>query len=249
LTQSLGQDVRVKNRLARVAAAAVLVALSSSCSWDSAPWRNPMSPPTTTSPSAPAGQTSAEPTGEPTESALVQKNHNERTGPSWSPQDLEGPDGALLELGNLEPGAFGEVKAGENVTTAVHAGYLEEDTKRAESCDGGPFYKWRGQWSGGMDVIVNDGIIQSLGLNKDSPETAEGISVGNSYSALKDTYGDALSDPVTMDYGQPGVFLQDGKRWLGFLLDASPSSLDDRSRIVFIEASVGARPGLLRDGC
>ena len=202
-----------------------------------------MSPPTTTSPSPPAGSESAE----PAESALLQKNHNERTGPSWSPQDLKGPDGTFLELGNLEPGAFGEVQAGESVNTAVDAGYLEEDTKRP--CDGGPFYKWRGQWSGGMDVIVNDGIIQSLGLNKDSPETAEGISVGNSYGALKATYGDKLSDPVTMDYGQPGVFLQDGKRWLGFLLDASPNSLNDRSRIVFIEASVGTRPGLLRDGC
>ena len=208
-----------------------------------------MSPPTTTSPSASAGRTSAQPTGEPTESALVQKNHNERTGPSWSPRDLEGPDGKPLELGNLAPGAFGEVKAGESVNTAIAAGYLEEDSKRAESCDGGPFYRWRGQWSGGMDVIVNDGTIQSLGLNKDSPETAEGISVGNSYGALKGTYGDKLSDPVTMDYGQPGVFLQVGRRWLGFLLDASPDSLDDRSRIVFIEASVGTRPGLLRDGC
>ncbi len=208
-----------------------------------------MSPPTTTSPSASAGHAPVEQSGEPDESALVQKNHNERTGPSWSPRDLEGPDGKLLELGHLEPGAFGEVKAGESVNTAVDAGYLEEDTKRAESCDGGPFYRWRGQWSGGMDVIVNDGIIQSLGLSKDGPETAQGISIGNTYGALKGTYGDSLSDPVTMDYGQPGVFLEDGKRWLGFLLDASPDSHNDKSRIVFIEASVDARPGLLRDGC
>jgi len=239
----------VKSRFARILAVAILATLASGCSWESAPWRNPMSPPTTTSPSAPAGQTSAEPSGEPSESALVQKNHNERTGPSWSPADLKGPDGKLLELGNVEPGAFGEVKAGQSVKTAVDAGYLEEDTKRAESCDGGPFYKWRGQWSAGMDVIVNDGTIQSLGLNKDNPETAEGISVGNSYGALKATYGDQLSDPVTMDYGQPGVFLQDGNRWLGFLLDASPDALNDQSRIVFIEASAGHRPGLLRDGC
>jgi len=233
----------------RVLAAATIVVAAAGCDLADAPWRNPMSPPTTTSPSPPAGQTSAEPAAEPTESALVQKNHNERTGPSWSPRDLTGPDGQLLTLGNLEPGAFGEVKAGENVKTAVAAGYLEEDTKRAEACEGAPFYKWPDQWSGGMDVIVHDGVIQSLGLNKDSPETAEGISNGNSYGALKATYGDRLSDPVTMDYGQPGVFLHEGNRWLGFLLDATPDALNDQTRIVFIEASAGARPGLLRDGC
>ena len=233
------------NRCGRLAVVAVLALAPAGCSFEDAPWRNPMSPPTTTSPSPPAGSESAE----PVESALVQQNHNERTGPSWSPRDLEGPDGELLPLGHVAPGAFGEVKAGEKVDSAVAAGYLEEDTKRAEACEGGPFYRWRDQWSGGMDVIVHDGVIQSLGLNKDSPETAEGISIGNSYGALKETYGDKLSEPVTMDYGQPGVFLQDGKRWLGFLLDAKPESLNDASRIVFLEVSVGARPGLLRDGC
>lgn len=237
------------HRLARILAVAALVAASAGCDLEDAPWRTPLSPPTTTSPSPPAGAEPGVPDAEPTESALVQKNHNERTGPSWSPRDLEGPDGRPLALGNVEPGAFGAVKAGENVKTAVDAGYLEEDTKRAEACEGAPFYKWRDQWSGGMDVIVDDGIIQSLGLNKDSPETAEGISNGNSYGALKATYGDRLSDPVTMDYGQPGVFLHDGNRWLGFLLDTTPEALTDQSRIVFIEASMGARPGLLRDGC
>ena len=183
------------------------------------------------------------------ESALVRRNHDERTGPSWSPRDLTGPDGKPLELGNVEPGAFGQVKAGERVQDAVDAGYLEVDKKRADACEGGPFYTWRDQWSGGLDVIVNDGVIQSLGLTKDLPETAEGISIGNSYGALKATYGDRLSAPVTMDYGQPGVFLQDGTKWLGFLLDATPKSLNDGSPIIFIEVSDGRRPGLLRDGC
>jgi hypothetical protein len=234
----------VITRLVRLAALVALVALAAGCSLESAPWRTPLSPPT--SPAA-----SAEPTdvAEPTESPLVQKNRNERVGPSWSPADLEGPDGELLELGNVEPGAFGVVRAGEKVKAAVDAGYFEEDPKRGKACEGGPFFKWRGQWSGGMDVIVHDGTIQSLGLSKDSPETAEGISVNNSYGALKETYGDRLSEPVTMFYDQPGVFLHDGDRWLGFLLDASPETLNDKSRIVFLEVSVGNRPGLLRDGC
>lgn len=220
----------MSTRSANILAVVVVVAVASGCG-----------------PKAPAPQ--SESTTKPTaESSLLQRNHNERTGPSWSPRDLEGPNGQLLEIGSLAPGAFGEVKAGENIDTAIAAGYLEEDKHRP--CDGGPFYKWRDQWSGGMDVIVGENKrIDYLGLSKDGLETAEGISIGNSYGALKATYGGKLSAPVTMDYGQPGVFIEEGTRWLGFLLDASPDSLSDKSRIKFIEVSDGRRPGLARDGC
>lgn len=182
--------------------------------------------------------------------ALVQRNRNERRGPSWSPADPTGADGELLTLGKIVPGGFEPVMAGMSIDEAMDTEFIEPDPQRAESCEG-TFYKWTGQLSDGMDIIVNDAdkTVALLGMSKGGTETAEGISIGNSYGALKATYGDDLSEPDQMDYGQAGVFLQDGDGWIGFAFAESPTELTDDSRVNFIEVARGDRPGLLRDGC
>ncbi|HJR88783.1 MAG TPA: hypothetical protein VJ782_01320 [Aeromicrobium sp.] len=176
-------------------------------------------------------------------------NRNERQGPAWSPADLEGADGKPLTLGNVIPGAFQPVRAGMDVQEAVDLGYLERDPQREQACEG-TFWKWKGQWSQGLDVIVGtDRQIVSLGMARAGLETPEGISVGNTYAAVDNTYGDRLEGPVRMDYGQAGVFLRDGDNWVGFGFDNEPGRLVDTSRVAFIEVSRGNRPGLIRDGC
>jgi hypothetical protein len=186
-------------------------------------------------------------TDEP-ESSVVQRNRNERRGPSWSPADVVGKDGKPLTLGNVVPGAFGPVKAGMGIQDAIATGFIEPDPNRGKACEGG-FWKWKGDLASGLDIIVNDKRVSSLGLSKDGLETADGISIGNSYAALKKTYGDRLQGPVRMDYGQAGSFLRDGDNWIGFGMDNEPGKLDDTSHIAFIEVAKGHRPGLLRDGC
>jgi len=101
-----------------------------------------------------------------------------------------------------------------------------------------------------LDVIVDQNQrIAALGMSRAGLETAEGISIGNSFGALVQTYGDRLQGPERMDYGQGGAFVQDGDKWIGFGFDNKPGQLSDDSRVVFIEVTRGNRPGLIRDGC
>jgi hypothetical protein len=180
---------------------------------------------------------------------VIEANRNERQGPSWSPGDLEGKDGKPLTLGHVVPGAFEPVRVGTSIQQAIDAGFMEQDPQREEACEGA-FWKWKGQWSQGLDVVVDDDEqISALGMSKDGLETPEGISIGNSYAAVDKTYGDRLEGPVRMDSGQAGVFLHDGDNWVGFLFDNQPGQLADTSRVVFVEVTSGNRPGLLRDGC
>jgi hypothetical protein len=181
--------------------------------------------------------------------SVVERNRNERRGPSWSPADVIGKDGQPLTIGKVVPGAFGPVKAGMGIQEAIGTGFIEPDPNRGEACEGS-FWKWKGQLASGLDIIVGDDKkVSSLGMSKDGLETVEGISVGNSYGTLKKTYGDRLQGPERMDYGQAGSFLRDGDKWIGFGMDNRPGQLDDDSRIAFIEVTQGHRPGLLRDGC
>jgi hypothetical protein len=185
----------------------------------------------------------------PSDNPVVNRNRNERRGPSWSPADPVGKDGKPLEFGRIVPGAFEPVPAGANVKVAVDAGYMERDPQREQSCEG-TFWKWKGQLAQGLDVIVDQNQrIAALGMSRNGLETAEGITIGNSFGALVRTYGDRLQGPVRMDYGQAGAFVQNGDRWIGFGMDNQPGQLSDNSRIAFIEVTRGVRPGLLRDGC
>jgi hypothetical protein len=191
--------------------------------------------------------------GKPTSGAPdgdgVQRNRDERTGPAWSPSDPVGEDGEPLTLGTAVPGAFEPIQAGMGIQAAIDTGFIEPDPDREEVCEG-TFWKWKGDLADGFDVIVGeDRQIASLGMSKAGIETAEGISIGNSFGALKETYGDRLQGPERMDYGQAGAFLRDGNNWIGFGMDNEPGRLTDASRIAFIEVTRGERPGLLRDGC
>ena len=180
---------------------------------------------------------------------VIEANRNERQGPSWSPADPAGPDGEPLTLGNAVPGAFEPIRVGTSIQQAVDAGFMERDPQREQACEG-TFWKWKGQLSQGFDVIVGaDKQIVALGMTRDGLETPEGISIGNSFGALAQTYGDRLQGPERMEYGQAGAFLQDGDNWIGFGMDNQPGQLTDNSRIAFIEVTRGSRPGLLRDGC
>lgn len=238
----------MERRLAVLGIAAMVIILGLSAWFDLSGRRHDspgVSPAATPSPEA---TSAGNPTKKPAAS-VVERNRNERRGPSWSPADPVGDDGKPLTLGHVVPGAFEPVEAGMSIQEAINTGFIERDLKRAEGCEG-TYWKWKGQLAEGLDIIVGDDKqVSFLGMSKDGLETAEGISIGNSYRALTRTYGDRLSDPVRLDYGNAGAFLRDGNKWIGFAMDNEPGRLADSSRISFIEVSSGTRPGLLRDGC
>lgn len=188
-------------------------------------------------------------TPSPADDPVVKANRAERRGAEWSPAGVVDQAGKPLRLGHAVPGAFEPVQVGAEVQTAIDAGLMEPDRQREESCEG-TFWKWKGQLAQGLDVIVGpDGRIAALGMSRPGLETPEGISIGNSFGALVETYGDRLEGPQRMEYGQAGAFLREGDKWIGFGMDNEPGQLADDSRIAFIEVSQGNRPGLIRDGC
>ena len=227
-----------------------LLAFLAFAAWFDVSGRGGQSPgPVSTATNAPAGTSTDATASPPADEKAIEANRNERRGPSWSPDDLEDEDGKLLTQGNAVPGAFEPIRVGMSIQQAVDMGYFERDPEREQTCEG-TFWKWRGGWSGGFDVIVGeDKQIVSLGMSKDGLETPEGITIGNSYAAVDKTYGDRLEGPARMDSGQAGVFLRDSDNWVGFLFDNEPGQLADDSRVVFIEVTRGNRPGLFRDGC
>ena len=187
-------------------------------------------------------------TPSPADNPIVKANRAERQGTAWSPKAV-GNGGTPVKFGHALPGAFEPVTVGAEVQTAIDAGLMERDNKREQSCEG-TFWKWKGQLSEGLDVIVGaNRQITALGMSRPGLETPEGISIGNSYAAVDRTYGERLEGPVRMDYGQAGVFLRDGDKWIGFGFDNEAGQLTDDSHVAFIEVTRGNRPGLLRDGC
>lgn len=239
----------MSRRTAVVLVAGLLAFLAFAAWFDVTGRGGPSQGPTPTATDAPAD---SPPDATPTpavDAQAVEANRNERRGPSWSPADPKGADGEPLTLGNAVPGAFEPIRVGMSIQQAIDAGFMERDTQREEACEG-TFWKWKGQWSAGLDVIVGeDKQIASLGMSRAGLETPEGISIGNSYAAVDKTYGDRLQGPIRMDYGQAGVFLRSGENWLGIGFDNRPGQLTDDSRVAFIEVSRGNRPGLIRDGC
>ncbi len=145
--------------------------------------------------------------------------------------------------GPLAPGAFGKVKAEGNVRTLVEQGWMTRDAKRENVCEG-KHWKWADQLGDGVDVTYEQqGEIASFGMSKPVLETAQGVTIGDSLMVLKDIYG--MGSQKTNDYGQTTWVVQDGNRWIGFLLASNTRD----AKIEFIEVSVGHQPGLLRDGC
>lgn len=184
--------------------------------------------------------------------AVVERNRAEREGPSWSPADILGANGEPLELGHAVPGAFGVVEIGMTTDEAQATGFIVEDVDHGEICGepDRPYWRWDAELNDGLDVFANDdGRISSLGDRKGGIETPEGITVGNSLGAIRQTYGDRVSEPEEAGYGQTGVFLEDDGRWLGFLFDTTPDQVSDSSRVMFMEVTAGTKPGLMRDGC
>ncbi|MFD7076852.1 hypothetical protein ACFV9G_21765 [Nocardioides sp. NPDC059952] len=223
---------RIQLRAALAATAVVGLLGLAGCGSDPAPAAgSPSTAPSSAAPSVASSQPSATPTPAPSEVPI-----------SAAPSPAE-PTPKLDWGGPLAPGAFGKVKAEGNVRTLVEQGWMTRDTAREKACEG-KHWKWADQLGDGVDVTYDQqGEIASFGMSKPVLETAQGVTIGDSLMVLKDIYG--MGSQKTNDYGQTTWVVQDGNRWIGFLLSGNTRD----AKIEFIEVSVGRQPGLLRDGC
>ncbi len=113
-------------------------------------------------------------TPSPADNPVVKANRADRQGPDWSPKGVVDKAGKPLLFGHAAPGAFEPVPVGADVQVAIDAGFMERDQKREQSCEG-TFWKWTGQLSEGLDVIVGaDQRITALGMSKPGLETRGG---------------------------------------------------------------------------
>ncbi len=170
--------------------------------------------------------------------------------PSSSTSPRSGtPDDPSVEL-KIRPGGVGLIEAGMTGEQALSTGQVERDTKREQMCEG-IYYRWKdAEARSALDLATDpDGTIVSIGISGDIYSTGTGVRIGDSLATLRQTYGDRLSSVQSAGYDQDGVFVKDGDRWLGFLLDSARSGIDDSTRVVFMEATKGNKPGLMRDGC
>lgn len=208
-------------------------------------------PKTTPKPTPNSTPTPVEQSPEVDPAALqVALNRAERVGLAWSPADPIGPDGQPLDLRYVVPGAFGPIRAGDNVKEHVATGHLEADVQRNIDCNG-EFWKWPGELSEGLEVSNDvNGVIHTLAMTKPGLETPEGISIGNSIQALRDTYGERLATPFADIDGRAVALLQGNEGgWLGFGFAVGVSDLKPTSPVIQIKATKGSPPPFGGGGC
>ncbi len=149
----------------------------------------------------------------------------------------------------VEPGAIGPAEAGMGRDEALATGLFDADVEGgAEECERTEPLAWKADYAASLDVLTrDDGTIVSLGVRGEEPRTAEGLGVGSTLRQVSRTYETA--EMTEAGYGQTGVFVTDGERWLGFLFDADVESIGPKAKVTLVEVTRGTRPSLMRDGC
>jgi len=150
----------------------------------------------------------------------------------------------------ISPGRIGAIAIGMTSQQALATGLIVRDTERENICDG-TFYRWKSdQAHAALDLFTdNAGKVVSMGVSRGTYPTDHDIRIGDRLSTVREAYGTSVSAPEEAGYGQSGVFVQDGDRWLGLLFDQAPAQVDETSRVTFMEVTRGDKPGLMRDGC
>ncbi|MGI9085810.1 MAG: hypothetical protein ACR2FE_11065 [Aeromicrobium sp.] len=146
------------------------------------------------------------------------------------------------------PGAIGPALAGMTVEEANATGLFEPREEVADDpCkDENPPIQWKAPNTETLTVRVKGDTISSLGV-RDGVETAKGIGVGSTYGDVKAAYPDAKAEP-SQALGST-VYRQDGDKWLGMGFDEDPDNVEDASKLLYMEVSVGEKPATFLSGC
>ncbi|MTB87449.1 hypothetical protein H9L21_06165 [Aeromicrobium senzhongii] len=186
------------------------------------------------SPSSPSATATSSPTATPTTESPT----------TPAPEALP----PLAEL-VVSPGRVGPAAAGMTRDEALATGLFEADAPvRGEDCGRVAPLAWKPDYASSLDVLAQeDGTIVSLGVRGEQPRTADGLGVGSTLRQVSGVHETA--ELTEAGYGQTGVLVTDGDRWLGYLFDADPESVGPNDEVVLVEVTQGTKPDLMRDGC
>jgi len=155
----------------------------------------------------------------------------------------------------VAPGRIGAAEVGMSQDDAVATGLFDADVEyQDEVCEGIDLLRWKEQFEG-VDVLTDeDGTIVSMGVwDAAGPRTEVGFGVDTTFDELIEGFGEQLSEPESAGYGQVGVWVQDGQKWLGFLFGQAESveqlGNDHGQQVTFMEVTTDHKPALIRDGC
>ncbi|MCX6399659.1 MAG: hypothetical protein NTX33_07005 [Propionibacteriales bacterium] len=172
------------------------------------------------------------------------------TDPTETPSKT--PSGTPTDIDDLviRPGAIGEARVGMTRAEWTPTGLFEDG---AVLC-GGELIHWAADPKAEKLLVLTgtDAAITQMFVSAPGPHTDHGdIEVGSTYGELKEAFGN-LTEPVADGFGDtssvfpPGE--EDGKAYLGFLLDALPEDVTDDTEIVRI-AVTGGEPAYFQYGC
>lgn len=149
----------------------------------------------------------------------------------------------------VSPGRVGPVLAGMTKDEALATGLFDADVEvGGEECGREEPLGWRTEYASTLDVLTTeDGTVVSLGVRGEQPRTSDGLGVGSTLRQVSKVYETA--EMTEAGYGQTGVFVTDGEKWLGFLFDADIDTITRKEKVLLVEVTQGTRPDLMRDGC
>lgn len=150
----------------------------------------------------------------------------------------------------IAPGRIGAALVGMTKAQASATGYFDTDVKYpADDCHGTVPLEWKEMYEDQVDVLTSeDGTIVSMGVLK-TLKTGKGVGIGSTLGEVNDAYGDSVSPAQEAGFNQAGVFVTDGDKWLGFLVNQTWNDVTPSSKVTFIEVTKGSKPDLIRSGC
>ena len=155
----------------------------------------------------------------------------------------------------VAPARIGKARIGMTVAEAMATGQFNQDVENPP-CDPialQPKKPFKRQY---VVFVADDEIVEMDAVRK-RMRTAKNVRVDSTYRKVKNAYGDDLTRPREVGYGQWGVYLHKGpkgpdRRWIGFLFGeayVADGRLGNRDTVTLMGVTRGKRPPLLFDGC
>lgn len=148
----------------------------------------------------------------------------------------------------VAPGRVGRAVVSMSEQQALATGYfVHVDPSSSSTCATTPStLTWREPLSGVLRVgTTSGGAIASMTVRAAGPTTSRGLGVGSTLAQVSAVYETARLTEA--GHHQTGVFVSDGRAWLGFLFDQNPADVARTDKVVLMQVTRSELPTLIAD--